>query len=318
MTIKTELPKVEYIKPSFPSVSKPSIQIKPITLKMETLGSDLPSYSGTVESIDNFKHFGEKFSVKAQDDTLNAADKVYDSYVKLVQKYPNAKNIKFPAQPNPADFAENKAGYKSYKKQLKIWKNNCLDLIKMQEKNVKEGRLPRMQIVEAQEPAQKSLSVIKDVNIVIHGDVTNSNIIVGSNNVAYTTNTNNGAVTNVDNKPTGNSLLVENKTVKAVESKIENEKPVTEPQSEKSKSEYTVKQGDYWYKIVSEQYNISNGNDINAIVRQLKNEYYQSHKESLNKKGITSSRGNFMSPVGSNIEMPVTVEVNGRTYKIKK
>ncbi len=89
-----------------------------------------------------------------------------------------------------------------------------------------------------------------------------------------------------------------------------------QPQESKTKS-YTVQKGDYWYKMVSEQYETASNSEIMEIVRKFKQDYFEANRNDLIRKGYTSAKSGFFLSVGSAFKLPETVEVNGKSYKLK-
>ena len=82
---------------------------------------------------------------------------------------------------------------------------------------------------------------------------------------------------------------------------------------------YTVKKGDNWYSVVKGKYQPKTEADAKALVRYLKDAYYEENKEELNKLGITSSRGGFFPKVGEELCIPSTITLqNGNTYNYQK
>ena len=78
---------------------------------------------------------------------------------------------------------------------------------------------------------------------------------------------------------------------------------------------YTVKRGDNWDVVVRGKYQPKSEADVKAIIRKLKDAYYEENKEELNKLGITSSRGGFFPKVGEELCIPSTITLeNGNTY----
>ncbi len=78
---------------------------------------------------------------------------------------------------------------------------------------------------------------------------------------------------------------------------------------------YQVKKGDNWYSVVQGKYQPKTAADAKALVRYLKDTYYEENKEALNKLGITSSRGGFFPKVGDELCIPSTITLeNGNTY----
>lgn len=81
---------------------------------------------------------------------------------------------------------------------------------------------------------------------------------------------------------------------------------------------YTVKKGDNWYSVVKGKYQPKTEADAKALVRYLKDAYYEENKEALNKLGITSSRGGFFPKVGDELCVPSTITLaNGTKYDYK-
>ena len=82
---------------------------------------------------------------------------------------------------------------------------------------------------------------------------------------------------------------------------------------------YTVKKGDNWYSVVKGKYQPKTEADAKALVRYLKDAYYEENKEELNKLGITSSKGGFFPKVGEELCIPSTITLqNGNTYNYQK
>lgn len=70
---------------------------------------------------------------------------------------------------------------------------------------------------------------------------------------------------------------------------------------------HTVQLGDTWYELAKAKYGAT-GNDLKAIVAELKKAYYEANKEELNKKGINSPKGAFFPAVGEELCLPETVK----------
>ena len=58
--------------------------------------------------------------------------------------------------------------------------------------------------------------------------------------------------------------------------------------------------------------------DMKAIVRQLKDAYYEANKEALQAQGIKSSYGAFFPKAKDKLCIPQTVNVNGKEYNYNK
>lgn len=80
---------------------------------------------------------------------------------------------------------------------------------------------------------------------------------------------------------------------------------------------YRVKAGDNWYAVVEAKYG-AYGKDAKAIVKQLKEAYYNENKAELNAKGITSALGAFFPREGQELCIPSTVKVNGKEFNYDK
>lgn len=81
--------------------------------------------------------------------------------------------------------------------------------------------------------------------------------------------------------------------------------------------EYKIKKGDYWYKMIEENYDVKSSAEIMEIVRILKNEYFKNNKEELMKQGYKTSRANFFLKAGDIYKLPTSVIVKGKTIKLK-
>lgn len=79
---------------------------------------------------------------------------------------------------------------------------------------------------------------------------------------------------------------------------------------------YKVKSGDDWATVIRNVYNVSDWNDINYLVRQVKDKYFEENKEELTKKGITSSTGAFFPKVGADLCLPCTIKGKDQEYKL--
>ena len=80
---------------------------------------------------------------------------------------------------------------------------------------------------------------------------------------------------------------------------------------------YEVKAGDNWSNVVAAKYG-AYGKDNAAIVRQLKDAYYEANKEELQAQGIKSSYGAFFPKAKDKLCIPQTVNVNGKEYNYNK
>lgn len=78
---------------------------------------------------------------------------------------------------------------------------------------------------------------------------------------------------------------------------------------------YTVKYGDDWYRVVMGKYQPKSPADAKALVRYLKDAYYEENKEDLNKLGIKSSKGAFFPKVGAELYIPSEITINGTKYE---
>lgn len=151
------------------------------------------------------------------------------------------------------------------------------------------------------------------LNVEIEGNNNDVLIVTGENNTVVDTF--------VKQKETVETDPVE--VIKEPETEIEEVQEETiqntvleQPETPKTKP-YNIKKGDYWYKMVSEEYETASNSEITAIVRKFKQEYFEKNKSDLIRKGYTSAKSGFFLPVGSTFELPETVEVNGKTYKLK-
>ena len=81
--------------------------------------------------------------------------------------------------------------------------------------------------------------------------------------------------------------------------------------------QYEVKKGDYWYRMVKENYNTSSEVEVKQIIRKFKDEYFNKNKASLIKQGYTSSKSGFFLKVGEKYDLPTQVEVDGKIITIR-
>ena len=78
---------------------------------------------------------------------------------------------------------------------------------------------------------------------------------------------------------------------------------------------HKVKAGDNWYIVAQARYN-AKGEDLKAIVRQLKDAYYEENKAALNKLGINSSKAGFFPAEGKELCIPSKITLpNGNSYE---
>lgn len=78
---------------------------------------------------------------------------------------------------------------------------------------------------------------------------------------------------------------------------------------------YEVQKGDDWYRVVMGKYKPKSAADAKALVRYLKDAYYEENKEELNKLGIKSSKGAFFPKVGAELSVPSEITINGTKYE---
>lgn len=78
---------------------------------------------------------------------------------------------------------------------------------------------------------------------------------------------------------------------------------------------YEVQKGDDWYRVVMGKYKPKSAADAKALVRYLKDAYYEENKEELNKLGIKSSKGAFFPKVGAELCVPSEITINGTKYE---
>lgn len=149
------------------------------------------------------------------------------------------------------------------------------------------------------------------LNIGIQGNNNNVLIVTNENNTIVDTFVKQEKTAKFQPMPTNDSSGEE-------ANKEEIQTPILEETVKPKTKSYSIKKGDYWYKMVSEQYEISSNSEIMAIVRKFKQEYFEKNQNNLIRKGYTSAKSGFFLPVGGTFELPETVEINGKSYKLKK
>lgn len=94
------------------------------------------------------------------------------------------------------------------------------------------------------------------------------------------------------------------------------EKPMTPV--EDAVREYKVKGGDYWYKIIQENYNLSSHNEIMQVVRKFKQEYFEANKFELTKQGYNTPNDGFFPKAGYVFNLPKIITINEKTVELKQ
>lgn len=93
--------------------------------------------------------------------------------------------------------------------------------------------------------------------------------------------------------------------------------PVEVVQPEIQTREYKIQGGDYWYKMVQENYGISAHNEVMQVVRKLKQEYFEANKSKLIQQGYTSPRAGFFPKAGEILNLPLVVQIDGKSVELK-
>ena len=117
-------------------------------------------------------------------------------------------------------------------------------------------------------------------------------------------------------KPEEPAPVIEQKKAKPLKGELNVEQYVIKRKEADATDCYTVKSGDNWDAVVRGKYQPKNEADVKALIRYLKDSYYEENKEDLNKLGITSSRGGFFPKVGEELCIPSEIKLaNGAVYK---
>ena len=160
-----------------------------------------------------------------------------------------------------------------------------------------------------------------DIFIKIDGDNNNVIVVKGKDNRIETRTVTSPVEQQEKNEentekttPSTNNESAKATTASNDENAIKIETPKTQPQQEKL---YTIQSGDYWYKMVEENYNTASPKEIMQIVRKFKHEYFKNNEQKLRSKGYTSEKAGFMLKVGEQIALPINIVIDGKTISLK-